>query len=541
MNETIGVKGGKNDRKRRLFITKKAKEKLIELQQEKEDKEIKELEEKIKRNQILTFFKILPIITIGQIYTSLTENSSKKKELAIKELIELLKKENIFHENEINEIISALKSGNLYLLDQTMLEKLGISLERYKRTSEIDLTDIKPEKAIVSKETTQSLLKVEKIIKDEQSKTQPPQETVDDNQLSATELESVDEKMTKLKNHKIVDEYENKLKEVRTELKKLIFEYNVIYDNADNVYTSQEAEKLLEKLNQIIKKVEELKDKIAVEDINEYDSNYLYALIEDHIEDFKNKQLVEGIKDSELYIAISEKLGELDRKKDFLQEKIESKKEQLEIDEERLEELKETTYGYDKFNQKLLAFQLEQDYLLNEIQDKMAKATTVQERVQIQVTGMQRQTRNLLATLGASMLIPGARSAKTLAIMTATSLYFMRNIINPRTITRRYKTVTVTDYHADIERSLSNINDISILLKKTTKQIDRTIAEFEKEFSEYFGLIPECQTLLDDLNKIKEELLEKEYELERIKQEQEKNLEKNDAKVKKYTYEDASM
>ena len=41
MNETIGVKGGKNDRIRRLKITKRLKEKLV---QEELDEETKELE-----------------------------------------------------------------------------------------------------------------------------------------------------------------------------------------------------------------------------------------------------------------------------------------------------------------------------------------------------------------------------------------------------------------------------------------------------------------------------------------------------------------
>ena len=57
MNETIGVKGGKNDRRRSLLITKKAKEKLQAYQ---EEKELKKLEEKVKKNQILAFFKIFP-------------------------------------------------------------------------------------------------------------------------------------------------------------------------------------------------------------------------------------------------------------------------------------------------------------------------------------------------------------------------------------------------------------------------------------------------------------------------------------------------
>ena len=40
MNETIGVKGGRNDRRRRMLITKKMKEKLELYYKEQKEKEI---------------------------------------------------------------------------------------------------------------------------------------------------------------------------------------------------------------------------------------------------------------------------------------------------------------------------------------------------------------------------------------------------------------------------------------------------------------------------------------------------------------------
>ena len=59
-----------------------------------------------------------------------------------------------------------------------------------------------------------------------------------------------------------------------------------------------------------------------------------------------------------------------------------------------------------------------------------------------------------------------------------------------------------------------------------------TIKNFEKEFKEYIDIIPECKKLLQDLERVKEELAEKEFEINRIKEEQEKNLERNESKVK---------
>ena len=559
MNETIGVKGGKNDRRRTLIITKKMKKSLEEYQQEKE---LKELEKKVALKQKLTLLTVLPIATLGQVYLTLTHDNLKKKELALKEAIELLEKENLFSEKDTEEIIKALKEGNIFNLNDELLGKLGLSIGRDEPVSEIDLTElsisqIKPEeKQQISSETKGAILNVVELTLEEKQEQlflelnnkeskflDEPHKNVDENSLESISISpknkigaikeiEYSDKLDKLKNHKIIDEYENKLKEIRKDLRKLIFEYNLVSEASNSVYESKETDKLLDKLNEIIKKIEELKSKIDISDINKYDDNYLYSLISSYIEEFKNKQFVTEIKDSSLYIMISEKLEELDTKKDNLQTKIANKKNKLELDEERIEQIRDKYYNFEKFNNDILNFQKSQDLLLEDIKDKMSKATTVKERVETQIVGMNRQSRRTLALMSATLMLPGARTARGLATMAAAYLYFMRRIMRPTTKTRRFKTITITDYHKEIENSISQLDDVSKLLNKTSKQIDLTIKEFEKEFKDYINELPECRELLSNLEKIKAEISEKEYEIKRIKEEQEINLEKNDSKVK---------
>lgn len=539
MNETIGVKGGKNDRRRTLLITKKMKERLEAYHQEQKEKEFKELEKKVKLQQKLVAVAAVPIAAFGQVYLTLTHDNLKKKELALKEAIELLEKENLFSEKDTEEIIRALKEGNIFDLDEELLGKLGLSFETKKQVSEIDATEFndqdKKEKQEISLETKAAVLNVIEITLEEKEQKLHKEQATPEEELKAgiTAVDTIDQKLDKLKNHKIVDEYEHKLKEVRKDLRQLVFEYNVVSEASDELYDSKEADELLDRLNEIIKKIEELKRKIDIPDIDKYDDNYLYTLVSDYIEEFKNKNFVSEIKDSALYIMISEKLDELDSKKDNLQNKIETKKSSLELDEMRIEEIREKYYSFDKFNKEITKFQQEQDKVLEEIKDKMAKATTIQERVETQVQGMNRQSRRLMAIMAASMMLPGARSAKGLATMAASYLYFMRTIMRPNVRTRTLRTIKVEDYHKEIESSLSELDNVSTLLKKTSKQIETTIKDFETEFGEYLNVFPECRELLNSLEKIKDEIKEKEYELGRIKEEQEKNLEKNNAKVKR--------
>ena len=546
MNETIGVKGGRNDRRRRMLITKKMKEKLELYYKEQKEKEFKELEKKVKLQQKLTALVAIPIAAVGQVYETITNDPEKKKELLLKEAIELIEKENMFSESDKKEIIQALKSGNIFSLNEELLGKLGLSFGSTKQVAELDLTEFNKEKEEASLETKEAVLSVVEITLEEKEHKLFPEEKQSqvENLTPETEIkagikpnDTFDEKLDKLKNHKIIEEYEHELKDVRKDLRELMFEYNVISEEADNVYDSKEAEVLLDRLNAIIKKIEELKSRLNIEDIDKYDDNYLYVLVSDYIEEFKNKKFVSDIKDSALYVMISEKLNELDHKKDTLQTKIDNKKTSLELDENRLEEIKDKYYNFEKFNKDIQKFQENQDKLLEEIKDKMSKAVTVQERVEAQVAGMHRQSRNLLALMGASLMLPGARTARGLATMAASYLYFMRNMMQPNVRTRTLRTIKVEDYHKEIESSINEQDNVENLLKKTSKQIDLTIKEVEKEFKEYLDHIPECRELLANLEKIKQEIEEKEYELKKIKEQQEKNLEKNDAKVKKMTFE----
>ena len=104
MNETIGVKGGKNDRLRRLRITKKQKEKL---QKEQQDDETKELEKRVKKLQILTLIGTIPIVAIGQTIKTLYEDENKKRLVELDDIKEKVTKSTSFPEPEKQQLIKA--------------------------------------------------------------------------------------------------------------------------------------------------------------------------------------------------------------------------------------------------------------------------------------------------------------------------------------------------------------------------------------------------------------------------------------------------
>jgi DNA repair ATPase RecN len=145
---------------------------------------------------------------------------------------------------------------------------------------------------------------------------------------------------------------------------------------------------------------------------------------------------------------------------------------------------------------------------------------------------LNRQSGRLLGLMGLQMMLPGARSARGLATTAALYMNFMRNVLNPQTVTHRYKVIRVQDYSREIENSLIDLENISVFINKTSRYLRQTIKNFEETYKDYLDSIPEAKELLSNLYQVQSQIEEKEYELEQLKKEQQKNLEKNNQKVK---------
>ena len=110
-------------------------------------------------------------------------------------------------------------------------------------------------------------------------------------------------------------------------------------------------------------------------------------------------------------------------------------------------------------------------------------------------------------------------------------MIFLNNIIRPEYSEKRYKVITVKDYSSEIKNSIEEIDNSIDLLGKTSSQIDIIIKEINTKYKDYIGVVKECDDILSNLKKMKSNISEKEFEMKKIKAAQEKELEKNNAKV----------
>ena len=558
MNEAIGVKGGKRDRKRRIIITANQKKKIKENYKRKKQERIKKLEKEVKNLQLASFLVAVPISVAGTTVETLLNLREEQKEerlqakgLQIEERAQAkaLQTEELHQANKLELGESAIYIEDYQSNDRKFTDygypktidgkevvsypdKKIITIEKkeYPKVVEAKVSLEENNKNITLKETLEQPNKQQ----EERKKVEVKEQKQTIIPIPASKIETLEENkiFQKITDKKIVAEYEEKLKDVKIELKKLIYEYNVLQQASEDLTDSKEAEEILYQLSIIIKKIEELKSKMKI-DIKDLETDaYLTDIVDQYMDEFKNKNIVSEIKDSDLYIMIAEKLEEVTEKTGKLTNKVEDTKDKLELDESQFDKLKESYYNFENFNNQLIAFQSEQDFLLKDLEKKVSESTSITEQVQYRVQLMNRQNRRLLQMIALPMLIPGNRSARAIASATAAYLYFMRNLLNPRLREQRYRIISVIDYSSEIEKNISKIEDAATSISKTSNKLEEMIRKIEVDFKDYINAIPECRELLSNLNKLLSDLKEKEEELQKTKQEQEKLLETNNQKVK---------
>lgn len=561
MNEAIGAKAGKRDRKRRIIITANQKKKIKENYQRKKQERIKKLEKDVKNLELASFLVAVPIAIAGTTVETLLNLREEQKDerlqakgLQIEERAKAkaLQTEELHQANKLELGESAIYIEDYQSNDRKFTDygypktidgkevvsypdKKIITIEKkeYPKVVEAKVSLEENNKNVTLKETLEQPNKQQEVT-EKQTKVEVKEQKQTIIPIPESQIENLEQSKVfqKFADKKIVAGYEEKLKEVRGELKKLIYEYNVLAQAAEDLTDSKAAEEVLQQLSIIIKKIEELKEKIKIENPELENDTYLTEIVDQYIEEFNNKNTVTTVKDSELYIMIADKLEEVTEKTETLTNKVEDTKEKLELDEETFANLKESYYNFENFNNQLIAFQSEQDYLLKTLEKKVSESTSITEQVEYRVQLLNRQNRRLLQMIALPMLIPGNRSAKAVATATAAYLYFMRNLLNTRLREQRYRVISVIDYSREIENNITRIEDATYTLGKTSNKLEEMIKKIEVDFKDYLNEIPECRELLNNLNKLLDDLKEKEEELEKTKKEQEKLLETNNQKVK---------
>ena len=198
-------------------------------------------------------------------------------------------------------------------------------------------------------------------------------------------------------------------------------------------------------------------------------------------------------------------------------------KEDKDVEERIIEEEPEETddFSFDDEKKEYDNFIDQQEHIKIEEERKETKARSELENYKLRIDAIKKQCKSLKRMIKKRSLIkPTVRNAKLVAITTLASVYNMRNILKNKKIRRR-RTLRKIEYQKNIENDINEISNVSNLINKSYQQINNLILEIKEKFSSYSSI--EYQSLLDDLEEIKRNLMEREYEIELVTRKQKEN------------------
>ena len=322
-------------------------------------------------------------------------------------------------------------------------------------------------------------------------------------------------KFENIANKKILIEYENKLKDIKNDLRKITYEFSLLTLPKIEDENKEDVEELFSKINLVIRKISNLEDKITFN--NSYlEDNYLDYVVEKYLDEFKIGKQVTEIKDSSLYILISEKINQLEMAKETLKDRVNIEK--LKLLPEEIINMKSEYYNFNNINNELLKIQYEQDSLLRELMGN-TNNITIADRTKEEIKYLSIESSIILKKLKKINLVPGVRSGKAIAFLSATMLLSIKKVKYQRHKNINYKVITINDYDKNLETDIDKIYSTRKLLTKTSTRLKMFITYLNNNFSQYIKYSDDARMLLDNLYAIKDIVDEKEYEIGKLEEE----------------------
>lgn len=421
------------------------------------EEELVALEKKVKKRQIINIFTIIPIAVVGAVTATVT----------------------------------------------------GLKIAPSRRK---DYKDLK-------KETKEEIVDFEETIENEVKDNKPTIKIEKEIIFSKDDEEKLDNEISKIKSKKILEEYEDKLKDLRYKLRTSYYEQSIL-DEVKELEDNPSNENL-KKINKLIDKLDDYKENISINTKYLVEENYIKELVNEDMKKIQEESLLVEESASDVFKSIDSKVEEIKKIENNIKENIEQEKIWKNIDEEKLEELKEKDLNIEKHKNDLIKFQDEEDKISKVVQEKIKKETNIFEKERIKLSGMSIGSAIAIRNVRRNMRPIGVRSGRKIFNFITTYLYYFSMINTVKPIRNRYKKLDLNKYQKEVEKSLEEIDKVLIDIKKTGKKLEKTIKEFIMKYEKYSNT-SEYKSILDNLMQMDKALKEKEYEIEQIKKQEKK-------------------
>ena len=503
MNEGIGAKGGKKDRKL-TFLNRRRKEQLKQ-------------QELLKKKG--------------------NDDKDKKKEKIFVKDITSEERETIIQPNE-----PKLETDDL--VSQTELNKKILIKEKSKPKKEQIVNKESIDSAKENKnqeEQIENLINFSKKKKKKKGKNNteriisPPLHQ--DKEIHSLETEN---KVEEFLEKQVIKVLEEDIQEKKYQLKKIDSEIYAIQKSIDStneeelIEIEKEIEKLMDMIEQIKKQILSLEKTFDLKFPVEEPDNYLIYLVEEYIHHRKEeKEFYKKLQDNQEFQSLIDIVIEIEEKQELIREKALDKREQLELEEEQVEKMADEVIEIEKINKSVKMMIENHEKTMEEIKIKVNETVHITERVEFITKSVNHTIFELFLLMA---VLKHNLSIKNNAIAAASAALALDMIIKMTTPIQERVTVKDNDFKNYEDMIRKCINDTGFLEQMIGNNLEH-IASIRYIFEKDYGscsYLPSYQEALKRLTSLEDEMKERKDDVVKMKRDIELQLEKNNAKVKKY-------
>lgn len=544
MNENLGTKGGKRDRKITIFNKKRKKKRAI-LEEEKKKETMQK--EKIQKTPILPEKEKIDI----------SSTSYRRKKIGIKPDTTLSKEEpfkerNFIHKEE--NLSPDKKRENPVSIDDSkekIEEKKQPEIKKPIKELKKDSIQIEMNKGIeeemeLEKETFPFEIPEEKNIypkstnirKATSKKGGTPPLTLEKKE----EISPIKEKesITYLEKE-IIHVLDENIKDIQYDLKKLDSEVYTIKKEMNQEIGQEELEELeLEIENLIIKietlkkEMESLKKTFALDFPVEVPDNYLIYLVDEYKEKQMERDYLEKrLNENKEYLSLVEQIILIEKEKDTLSEKVKEKQDKLGLNEKEIQKLNEEVISLEDSFKDLEKLMETQEKILKELESKVNDTVHITERVEFISRTIEHSIIDLfllMATLKHNLSLKGNALALAQAAITLDLILKLTTPIEERV---KVKENDLVDYKNMITNSIMDVGKLNTIVDQNIESIASIRHTFLHDYKEY-SYLDSYQNTLKKLEELENNMQDRKSQITRIEKDMERQLEKNEAKVKQY-------
>lgn len=531
----IGARGGKKDRKITFRNLKRNKKKEEVIEEESKKKELKKQNVIKKQENIIQITKEEKEQEKEEPIDLLEDAPTlDKKHGNMKESINKIKNDSIEVTYKFNREKAEKKNTQEKKIQKGINEKeieknLNFNTQEKKNSNTIK-KDIPP---IIEKNDENTFIPIYKDTK------AVGKRNVEDNKESILQKE---EKELNFLEKQIIKVLEDDINEKKFQLKKIDSEIYTLEKNIEDTVSQEEMVELEKEIEILMKLVEKIKrqidslektfdDKIPLTDTN----NYLIYLVEEYKSRRKEEiEFKKVLKDNQKYSSLTDTMIEIEEKQKSLNEKLQEKKDEMMIDNERMEKLNDKVVDIEEMNDKIKSLMIDSNKALEEIKIKLEEEVPITEKVDYISKTMDHTLWQLFLLMA---MFKRNLSMKNNAVNSISNLVILDIIMKMTTpiITKQVSyEYNVKDYEYMIRKAASDTNYLENVIDNNLDKIDSIRYNFMHNYREC-SYLESYQNALDKLNRLEENIKERKNDVAKMKKEMEYQLEKNNAKVKRYT------